>query len=64
MTHANDKIGKITEIAALLNAARCAGKTVALANGLFDVLHVGHLRYLEGAAREAGAISGFAGGCG
>ena len=26
---------------------------VALANGCFDVLHVGHVRYLEGARREA-----------
>jgi len=26
---------------------------VALANGLFDLLHVGHLRYLEAAAAEA-----------
>ena len=32
---------------------REAGRTVALANGLFDLLHVGHLRYLEGAAAEA-----------
>ena len=26
-----------------------AGKKVVLANGCFDILHVGHLRYLEGA---------------
>src|SRR5205823_6220864 len=25
------------------------GKKVVLANGCFDILHVGHLRYLEGA---------------
>ena len=29
------------------------GRTIAFANGCFDVLHVGHLRYLEGAAAEA-----------
>lgn len=29
--------------------ARAQGKTVALANGVFDLLHVGHLRYLQGA---------------
>jgi len=29
------------------------GRTVALANGCFDVLHVGHVRYLEGARAEA-----------
>jgi rfaE bifunctional protein nucleotidyltransferase chain/domain len=28
-----------------------AGKRVVLANGCFDVLHVGHVRYLEGARR-------------
>lgn len=27
--------------------------TVALANGVFDLFHVGHLRYLEAASREA-----------
>ena len=29
------------------------GLTVALANGCFDLLHVGHVRYLQGAAAEA-----------
>jgi rfaE bifunctional protein nucleotidyltransferase chain/domain len=33
--------------------ARREGRTVALANGCFDVLHVGHVRYLEGARAEA-----------
>lgn len=32
---------------------RAAGQTIALANGVFDLLHVGHLRYLEGAKRLA-----------
>ena len=32
---------------------RAAGRTVALANGCFDLLHVGHVRYLQGAAAEA-----------
>ncbi len=32
---------------------RAAGKTIAFANGCFDVLHVGHVRYLQGAAAEA-----------
>jgi rfaE bifunctional protein nucleotidyltransferase chain/domain len=36
-----------------LKPARASGRTVALANGLFDILHVGHLSYLESAAREA-----------
>ena len=29
------------------------GRTIALANGCFDILHVGHIRYLAGAAAEA-----------
>lgn len=32
---------------------RAAGLKVALANGCFDLLHVGHVRYLQGAAAEA-----------
>jgi rfaE bifunctional protein nucleotidyltransferase chain/domain len=32
---------------------RAAGKTIAFANGCFDLLHVGHVRYLQAAAAEA-----------
>jgi len=32
---------------------RAAGKTIAFANGCFDLLHVGHVRYLHAAAAEA-----------
>ena len=32
---------------------RARGLTIAFANGAFDLLHVGHVRYLEGAKREA-----------
>lgn len=32
---------------------RAAGRTIAFANGCFDLLHVGHVRYLQGAAVEA-----------
>ena len=31
------------------------GKKVVLANGCFDILHVGHLRYLQ-AARQPGDV--------
>jgi len=39
-----------------LAAERSAGKTVAFANGCFDVLHVGHIRYLQDAARVADVL--------
>jgi rfaE bifunctional protein nucleotidyltransferase chain/domain len=32
---------------------RAAGRTIAFANGVFDLLHVGHVRYLQAAAAEA-----------
>ena len=35
--------------------ARSSGAQIVLANGCFDVLHVGHVRYLEG-ARELGDV--------
>jgi rfaE bifunctional protein nucleotidyltransferase chain/domain len=35
---------------------RAEGKTVALANGVFDLLHVGHVRYLEGARALADVL--------
>jgi len=50
---AASKVGSLEEVRAAVEAARAAGKTVALANGCFDVLHVGHVRYLQGARAEA-----------
>jgi len=47
-----NKILTVEALASVVRDARAAGRTVALANGLFDLLHVGHLRYLEAAARE------------
>src|SRR5262244_1800474 len=38
------KLRRLEELPAL-----SAGRKVVLANGCFDILHVGHLRYLEGA---------------
>jgi rfaE bifunctional protein nucleotidyltransferase chain/domain len=43
-------------LAALVADARRAGRTVAFANGVFDLLHVGHVRYLEAAAAEADVL--------
>lgn len=43
----------LDEVAAAVAADRAAGRTIALANGVFDLLHVGHIRYLEGAKAEA-----------
>jgi rfaE bifunctional protein nucleotidyltransferase chain/domain len=41
------------ELVAAVARDRAAGRTIALANGCFDLLHVGHVRYLQSAAAEA-----------
>ena len=41
------------ELVDAIARVRAAGKTIAFANGCFDLLHVGHVRYLQGAAAEA-----------
>jgi rfaE bifunctional protein nucleotidyltransferase chain/domain len=43
-------------LVARVAAARAAGRTIAFANGCFDLLHVGHVRYLEGSAQEADVL--------
>jgi rfaE bifunctional protein nucleotidyltransferase chain/domain len=39
----------LAELVERLKTSRSRGQTVALANGAFDLLHVGHVRYLQGA---------------
>ena len=39
----------LSQAQAQVRQLRQAGKSIALANGVFDLLHVGHLRYLKGA---------------
>jgi D-glycero-beta-D-manno-heptose 1-phosphate adenylyltransferase len=41
------------ELEAAVARDRAAGRTVAFANGCFDLLHVGHVRYLQACAAEA-----------
>lgn len=50
---AADKIVTLESLQSRLARPRAAGSRVALANGLFDILHVGHLHYLEAARAEA-----------
>jgi len=43
-------------VVARVRDAREAGRSIAFANGVFDLLHVGHVRYLEAAAQEADVL--------
>jgi len=45
-----------TDLVTRVAADRAAGRTIAFANGVFDMLHVGHVRYLQGAADEADVL--------
>ena len=49
----NPKIYHRSELASVLQQLKTEGKTVVTTNGCFDVLHLGHLRYLQ-AARQLG----------
>jgi len=53
---AGSKIATLEEVKGRVEQDRRVGRTVALANGCFDVLHVGHVRYLAGASAEADVL--------
>ena len=44
------------ELADAVARDRASGMRVAFANGCFDLLHVGHIRYLQGAAAEGNRL--------
>ena len=56
MRPAAGKILSRVELAARLATHRQKKEKVVLANGCFDLLHVGHLRYLEGAKGEGDVL--------
>jgi rfaE bifunctional protein nucleotidyltransferase chain/domain len=43
----NGKIKTLEELAALLPLQRAQGKKIVHCHGVFDLLHIGHIRYLE-----------------
>jgi rfaE bifunctional protein nucleotidyltransferase chain/domain len=47
-----DRIVPLAELAGKVEDARARGLRVVLTNGCFDLLHVGHVRYLYSAAAE------------
>ncbi|MBF5046313.1 adenylyltransferase/cytidyltransferase family protein [Aggregicoccus sp. 17bor-14] len=51
-----DKLQSLEALAEQRERWRREGRTVALANGVFDLLHVGHVRYLEGARALADVL--------
>jgi D-glycero-beta-D-manno-heptose 1-phosphate adenylyltransferase len=49
----SERIVSRERLADLVRADRQAGRTIALANGCFDLLHAGHIRYIQAASQEA-----------
>ncbi len=47
-----EKIKTVDELKEIVSRLRSEGKSVVLSNGCFDILHVGHIRYLKGAKEE------------
>ncbi|NOS83233.1 MAG: D-glycero-beta-D-manno-heptose 1-phosphate adenylyltransferase [Nitrospira sp.] len=51
----SSKVKQRHELAALLQAYRQEGKRIVFTNGCFDLMHVGHTRYLQ-AAKDLGDL--------
>jgi rfaE bifunctional protein nucleotidyltransferase chain/domain len=51
-----DKILDRRVLRSRLEEHRKRGECIVLANGCFDLLHVGHVRYLEGARKEGDVL--------
>ncbi|MEM6793844.1 MAG: adenylyltransferase/cytidyltransferase family protein [Acidobacteriota bacterium] len=50
------RVVEAKDLAQEIRRHQSKGRSVAFANGHFDLLHVGHLRYLEGAKAEADVL--------
>lgn len=53
---ARDKMRRLEDLAALAAQIRAEGKTVVLCHGVFDLLHMGHVRHFEAARREGDVL--------
>lgn len=56
MRRAESKVVSREELREIIAKLRRRGERVVFANGCFDTLHVGHVRYLEGARREGDVL--------
>jgi rfaE bifunctional protein nucleotidyltransferase chain/domain len=57
MRRADSKIVSLERLRDVLAERNRTGAKVVFANGCFDTLHVGHVRYLEGARREGDILA-------
>lgn len=52
-----EKIKKIEELAEILETLRSQGKKIVHCHGVFDLLHIGHIRYFEQAKRMGDVLA-------
>lgn len=52
----NDKITDLNQLAEYVQAMKTSDKTVAHCHGVFDLLHIGHIKHLEAAAGMADTL--------
>jgi D-beta-D-heptose 7-phosphate kinase/D-beta-D-heptose 1-phosphate adenosyltransferase len=52
----NSKIKSLPDIVAFVKAAQKSGKRVVTTNGCFDILHIGHVRYLQEAKKRGDVL--------
>jgi rfaE bifunctional protein nucleotidyltransferase chain/domain len=52
----DEKIIKREGLAGNVQALKRAGKTIVFTNGCFDLLHIGHIRYLKSAKAEGDVL--------
>ena len=52
------KFYELNGLKSILALERKKNKTAALANGGFDLVHIGHIRYLQGAKKNGGYPGG------
>jgi rfaE bifunctional protein nucleotidyltransferase chain/domain len=56
MSDSSKKVVSRAELQNIARELRHSGKQIVFANGCFDTLHVGHVRYLEGAKAEGDVL--------
>ena len=49
-------VGSLTRSSAFVADARAAGRRIVFTNGVFDILHPGHVRYLQAARRHGDVL--------
>ena len=52
----NDKVKQLAELSGIVSELKMQGKRIVHCHGVFDLVHPGHIRYLESAGREGDVL--------